>query len=70
MHACLLHIYDHVLLHLLSIDIYPRGSVMALCTFNLIQTEIDPSSCLCHPFGYVTFRTLKLPNGLLADSFL
>jgi hypothetical protein len=29
-------------------------------------------SCLRHPFGYVTFSFLKLPNdfSLLADSFL
>jgi hypothetical protein len=39
MHACLLHIYDHALLHLLFIVIYPRGSVMALCTCNFVQDK-------------------------------
>jgi hypothetical protein len=29
MHACLSHIYNHALLYLLFIVIYPRGSVMA-----------------------------------------
>jgi hypothetical protein len=52
MHACLLHVYDHALLHLLFNVIYARGSVMVLCTCNFIQIEIDLSSCLCHLFGY------------------
>jgi hypothetical protein len=34
MHAWLLHIYDHALLHPLFIGIYPWGSVMALCVCN------------------------------------
>jgi hypothetical protein len=62
MHACLLHVYDHVLLHLLFIVIYHGGSVMASCTCNLIQIKTDLSSYLHHPFGYVMFCTLKLPN--------
>jgi hypothetical protein len=41
MHACLLHIYDHAFLHLLFIVIYPRGSVMALCTCNFIQVMTE-----------------------------
>jgi hypothetical protein len=41
MHACLLHIYDHALLHLLFIVIYHGGSVMALCTCNFIQIKTD-----------------------------
>jgi hypothetical protein len=41
MHACLLHVYDHALLHLLSIVIYHGGSVMASCTCNFIQTKTD-----------------------------
>jgi hypothetical protein len=41
MHACLLHIYDHALLHLLFIDNYHGGSVMALCTCNFIQIKTD-----------------------------
>jgi hypothetical protein len=45
---------------------------MALRTCIFIQIKTDLSSCLRHLFGYVTFCTLKLPNGfsLLADSFL
>jgi hypothetical protein len=39
MHVCLLHIYDHALLHLSSVVIYPRGSVMALCTCNFDQNK-------------------------------
>jgi hypothetical protein len=34
---------------------------MALCMCNFIK--IDLSSHLRHPFGYVLFYTLKLPNG-------
>jgi hypothetical protein len=36
---------------------------MVLCTSDVIQIKTDLSSCLCHPFGYVLFYTLKLPNG-------
>jgi hypothetical protein len=36
---------------------------MVLCTSNVIQTKTDLSSCLRHPFGYVLFYALKLPNG-------
>jgi hypothetical protein len=36
---------------------------MVLCTGNVIQIKADLSSCLRHPFGYVLFYTLKLPNG-------
>jgi hypothetical protein len=45
---------------------------MVLRTCIFVQTKIDPSSCLRHLFGYVTFFPLKLPNSfsLLADSFL
>jgi hypothetical protein len=63
MHACLLHVCNHALLHLLFIAIYSRGSVMVLCTDNVIQTKADLPSCLRHPFGYVLFYALKLPNG-------
>jgi hypothetical protein len=63
MHACLLHIYDHALPYLLFIVVYPRGSVMALCTCNFVQIKTDLSSCLCHPFGYVPFYALKFLNG-------
>jgi hypothetical protein len=41
MHACLLHVYDHALLHLLFIVIYHGGSVMVSCTCNFIQTKTD-----------------------------
>jgi hypothetical protein len=41
MHACLLHIYDHALLHLSFIVIYHGGLVMASCTCNLIQIKTD-----------------------------
>jgi hypothetical protein len=44
---------------------------------DLMHVRLCPNkdrspSCLHHPFGYVTFSFLKLPNGfsLLADSFL
>jgi hypothetical protein len=45
---------------------------MVLCTCIFVQIKIDPSSCLRHLFGYVTFSLLKLSNSfsLLADSFL
>jgi hypothetical protein len=45
---------------------------MALRTCTFIQIKADLLSRLRHLFGYVTFCTLKLPNGfsLLADSFL
>jgi hypothetical protein len=36
---------------------------MALRTCDFAKIEIDLSSCLHHPFGYVMFCTLKLPNG-------
>jgi hypothetical protein len=36
---------------------------MALRTYNFVYTEIDLSSRLHHPFGYVMFCTLKFPNG-------
>jgi hypothetical protein len=36
---------------------------MALRTCIFIQIKIDLSSRLRHLFGYVTFYTLKLPNG-------
>jgi hypothetical protein len=41
------------------------------CIFIQMKTDLS-SSCLRLLFGYVTFRTLKLPNGfsLLADSSL
>jgi hypothetical protein len=63
MHACSLHICNHALLHLLFIVIYSRGSVMVLCTNNVIQIKTDLSSCSRHLFGYVLFYVLKLPNG-------
>jgi hypothetical protein len=45
---------------------------MTLRTCIFIQIKTDPSSCLRHLFGYVTFYLLKLPNSfsLLADSSL
>jgi hypothetical protein len=55
MHACLLHIYNHALLHLLFIVIYHEGSVKASCMCNFILIKTDFSSCLHHPFGYVPF---------------
>jgi hypothetical protein len=36
---------------------------MDLCTSNVIKTKTDLSSCIHHPFGYVLFYALKLPNG-------
>jgi hypothetical protein len=41
MHACLLHVYDHALLHLLFIVIYHGASVMASRMCNLIQIKTD-----------------------------
>jgi hypothetical protein len=45
---------------------------MVLRTCIVVQIKTNSSSCLHHLFGYVTFSSLKLPNGfsLLADSFL
>jgi hypothetical protein len=41
MHARLLHIYDHVLIHLLFNVIYHGESVMASSTCNFIQIKTD-----------------------------
>jgi hypothetical protein len=30
----------------------------------LVKIKTDLSSCLRHPFGYVLFYALKLPNGV------
>jgi hypothetical protein len=63
MHACLLHIYDHALLHLLFIRY-----LLLRIGHGFVQAQFYPNkdrflSCLRHPFGYVLFCTLKLPNG-------
>jgi hypothetical protein len=43
-----------------------------LAHVHLCPNKDRSPSCLRHPFGYVTFSFLKLPNGfsLLVDSFL
>jgi hypothetical protein len=63
MHACLLHIYNRALLYLscLLFILEDRSWLCARAIF--VQVKTDLSSRLRHPFGYVLFYTLKLPNG-------
>jgi hypothetical protein len=64
MHAYLLHIYDHdFTLFIVYCYLSSRMGHDFAHVRVFVQIEIDLSSCLRHPFGYILFYTLKLPNG-------
>jgi hypothetical protein len=65
MHACLLHIYDHALLHLSFIVIYTRGSVM---TFVYVQFYPIKRSIYRHAYiirSAMFFLHFKAPEWFL-----
>jgi hypothetical protein len=59
-------------LYFIYLTLITMGIGRDLMHVHLCPNKGRSSSCLRHPFGYVTFSFFKLPNGfsLLADSFL
>jgi hypothetical protein len=72
MHACLLHVYARAFTSFIYLMLIITGIDHDLVHVHLCPNKDRSPSCLRHPFGYVIFSFLKLPNGfsLLEDSFL